>query len=58
MPFVELKKLKSQSIEVRKTDCSKLIAILNDEIFSLEEEIGSLNAKKEEKSKLRLKKAA
>ena len=48
--FIELKKLKSQSIEVRKTDCSKLIATLNDEIFSLEEEISSLNVKKEEKS--------
>ena len=50
--FVELKKLKSQSIEVRKTACSKLIATLNEEIFGLEEEINSLSIKKEEKSKL------
>lgn len=50
--FIELKKLKSQSIEVRKTDCSKLIAMLNDEISGLEEEINSLGVKKEEKSKL------
>ena len=51
--FVELKKLKSQSIEVRKTACSKLIATLNEEIFGLEEEINSLSIKKEEKSKLK-----
>jgi ABC-type uncharacterized transport system ATPase component len=51
--FVELTKLKSQSIEVRKTDCSKLISTLNKEIFGLEEEIKSLGVKKEEKSKLK-----
>ena len=51
--FVELKKLKSKSIDVRKTACSKLIATLNEEIFGLEEEINSLSIKKEEKSKLK-----
>lgn len=54
--FVELKKLKSQGIEVRKTDCSKLIATLNEEIFGLEEEINSLSIKKEEKSRLETEK--
>ena len=54
--FVELKKLESQGIEVRKTDCGKLIATLNDEIFGLEEEIDSLGVKKEEKSKLEIEK--
>jgi DNA repair exonuclease SbcCD ATPase subunit len=52
--FVELKKLKAQSIEVRKKNCSKQIAILNDEIFVLEEEINSLDDKKKEKVKLEI----
>ena len=50
--FVELKKLKTKSIEVRKTNCSKQIVALNDETFALEEEINSLDGKKEEKVKL------
>ena len=50
--FFELKKLKTQSIEVRKKICSKQIAVLNDEIFALEEEINSLDDKEEEKVKL------
>lgn len=54
--FVELKKLKSQSIEVRKTNCRKLIATLNDEVFGLEEEINSLDVKINEKSGLETEK--
>jgi DNA repair exonuclease SbcCD ATPase subunit len=50
--FVELKKLKTKSIEVRKINCSKQIATLNDDIFAIEEEINSLEEKKEEKGKL------
>jgi predicted ATPase len=52
--FVELKKIKTQSIEVKKTNCGKQIAALNDEIFALEEEINSLDSKKEEKVKLEI----
>lgn len=50
--FVELKKLKTKSIEVRKANCSKQITALDDEIFAIEEEINSLEGKKEEKGKL------
>ncbi len=50
--FVDLKKLKTQSIEVKKSSCKKAIFNLNGEIFGLEEEINSLGAKREEKSKL------
>lgn len=50
--FIDLKKKKTQSIQLRKSSCEENITGLNSEIFNLEEEINSLDAKKEEKSKL------
>lgn len=50
--FIDLKKRKTQSIELRKSDCKENIARLDHEISSSEEEINSLNAKEKEKSEL------
>jgi hypothetical protein len=50
--FINLKKMKTQSIQLRKSKCKEEIANLNSEIFNIEEEINSLDAKEEEKSKL------
>lgn len=50
--FVEVKKLKTQSIDVKKTNCRKQISDFNDEIFTIEEEINSLVEKRKEKSTL------
>jgi len=50
--FVDLKKKRAQSIQLRKSRYKEDVMGLNIEIFNLEEEIDSLDAKKEEKSKL------
>ena len=50
--FIDLKKKKTQSIQLKKSRCKEDIMALNIEIFNLQEEINSLDAKKEEKSKL------
>lgn len=52
--FLELKKLKTQGIEVRKADCRKQLFTLNEEIYAIEEEIDSIPAKKEEERKLKI----
>lgn len=50
--FIDLKNKKTQSIQLRKSRCKEDIIGFNNEIFNLEEEINSLDVKKEEKSKL------
>jgi len=50
--FIDLKNKRTQSIQLKKSRCKQGITDLNIEIYSLEEEINSLDAKKEEKSKL------
>lgn len=50
--FVDLKKKRTQSIQLRKLRYKEDIMGLNIEIFNLEEEIDNLFAKKGEKSKL------
>jgi len=50
--FTDLKKLKTQDIELEKSNCKELIFDLNTEIYNLEEEINSLKNKKEEENKL------
>ncbi|MDP3013186.1 MAG: AAA family ATPase, partial [Candidatus Subteraquimicrobiales bacterium] len=50
--FIDLKKMKTQSIQLKKSKCKKEIANLNSEIFNIEEEINSLDVKKEEKRNL------
>lgn len=51
--FIDLKKKKTQGIQLRKSRCKEEIANFNSEIFNLEEEINSLEVKKEEKNKLK-----
>lgn len=50
--FIDLKKKRAQSIQLRKSRCKEDIKGLNIEIFNLEEEINSLDTRKEEKGKL------
>ncbi|MBM3701447.1 MAG: hypothetical protein FJW63_00405 [Actinobacteria bacterium] len=50
--FIDLKKKKTESIQLKKSKCKQDIANLNSEIFNIEEEINSLDAKEEERSKL------
>ncbi len=50
--FEELRRRKTESIEVKKAECQRNISELNKEIFSLEEDISSLKAKKKEKTEL------
>jgi ABC-type dipeptide/oligopeptide/nickel transport system ATPase subunit len=50
--FIDLKNKKTRSIQLKKTTCKQEIVDLNAEIFDLEEEINSLGAKKQERSKL------
>ncbi|MBA7486227.1 hypothetical protein ES707_21783 [subsurface metagenome] len=50
--FTDLKKKKTQSIQLRKSRCRQDIIDLNIQIFNLEEEINSLDTKEEERSKL------
>jgi len=50
--FTDLKKKKTQSIQLRKSRCMQDIMDLNIQIFNLEEEINSLDTKEEERSKL------
>ena len=50
--FIDLKNKKTQSIQLRKLRCKEDIIGLNIEISDLEEKINSLDARKEEKSKL------
>jgi len=50
--FSDLKKLRTQSVEVRKLSYKKAISNLNREVFDLEEEINALDIKKEERGKL------
>ena len=50
--FTDLKNKKTQSIQLKKLKCKQDIIDLNVEIFNLEEEIDSLDAKEKEKSKL------
>lgn len=50
--FDGLKKRKTSSIQVEKSECRRTISELNAEIFSLEEDIASLDDKKKEKAKL------
>lgn len=52
--FVNLKTLKTRSIEVKKKDTQKQIETLNKHIYDLEVEIDSLQSKKEERDKLKL----
>jgi ABC-type uncharacterized transport system ATPase component len=52
--FADLKSKKTQSIQLEKSECKQDIIDLNVEIFNLEEEINSLDAKKQEKNKLQL----
>lgn len=50
--FERLRNRKTEVIEIQKADYRRNISDLNKEIFSLEEDIASLEAKKEEKTKL------
>lgn len=50
--FTDLKRLKTQSIELKKSKYKETISGLNEAIFNLEEEINSLKMKKEEKGEL------
>jgi len=50
--FEGLRYRKTEGIEVQKAQCRRNISDLNNEIFSLEEDIASLDTKKEEKTKL------
>ena len=50
--FLDLKKLKSQSIKRQQFNCKQLIDSLNNDVYNLEEEINSLSAKKKENIKL------
>lgn len=50
--FEGLKKRKTASIEVRKSEYRRTISEINAEIFSLEEDISSLDNKKKEKADL------
>ena len=50
--FIDLKNKKTQSIQLKKSTCKQDITDLNAKIFDLEEQINSLGAKKQEKSKL------
>lgn len=50
--FTDLKEKKTQSIQLKKNKCKQDIMDINMEIFSLEEEINSLDTKKEEMDKL------
>jgi hypothetical protein len=50
--FTELKKKKTQSIQLKKLQYKEEIANLNSEIFNIEEEISGLDAKIEEKNNL------
>ena len=52
--FTELKKKKTQSIQLRKLQYKEKIANLNSEIFNIEEEINGLDAKIEEKNNLQI----
>jgi hypothetical protein len=50
--FVDLKERRTHSIQLRKSRCQEDIKALNIEIFKLEEEICSLDTRKEEKDNL------
>jgi len=50
--FIELKKKKTQNIQLKKLKCKEEITNLNSEIFNIEEEVNGLDTAKEEKSKL------
>jgi hypothetical protein len=50
--FIDLKKKKTQSIQLKKSRCKQELMDFNIEVFNLEEEINSLDARKEEKNKL------
>ncbi len=50
--FIDLKKKRTQSIQLQKSTREKNIINLNIEIFNLEEDINNLEIKKEEKNKL------
>jgi len=50
--FEGLKKRKTTSIEVQKEECRRNISDLNAEIYSLEEDISSLDKKRKEKTDL------
>jgi len=50
--FEELRKCKTESIDVEKAECRRNILELNKEIFSLEEDIFYLENKKKEKANL------
>ncbi|MDP2705496.1 MAG: hypothetical protein Q8O71_03865 [bacterium] len=50
--FEELRRRKTEGIEVRKAECRRNILELNKDIFSLEEDIFSLETKKKEKADL------
>jgi len=50
--FIDLKDKRAHSIQLKKSRCKQDILDLNAQVFNLEEEINSVYAKREEKSKL------
>jgi len=50
--FIDIKKKRTQAIQIKTSRCKQDIIDLNGQIFGLEEEINSLDGKREEKGRL------